>query len=165
MGEWVRYLGIDYGEARIGLAVSDDLGMLAHPLETVAAADREAAIQRIVEVVEEREIQKLVVGLPLRMDGSEGSAAEKVRKFNQQLGAALKREIPIVESDERLTTVMAMEKLHAAGRTEKNSRDRIDQAAAVEILQEYLDIEGGGGGLTGPDDPWAGEADDEWEKG
>ena len=156
MGEWIRVLGIDYGEARIGLAVSDDLGMLAHPLETVAAADREAALRRIVEIVEEREIQKVVVGLPLRMDGSEGSTAEKVRRFNQQLKAALTREVPIIESDERLTTVMAMEKLHAAGRTEKNSRDRIDQAAAVEILQEYLNSQGGG--ILEEMDPWDDEA-------
>ena len=152
MGEWVRYLGIDYGEARIGLAVSDDLGMLAHPLETVPAADREAAIQRIVAIADERGIQKLVVGLPFRMDGSEGRAAEKVRVFNRQLRKALTRDIPIVEADERLTTVIAMEKLHAAGRTEKNSRDRIDQAAAVEILQEYLDSQAASG--MEPIDPW-----------
>jgi len=144
MGDWVRFLGVDYGEARIGLAVSDDLGMLAHPLETVPAADREAAIRRIVEIVDEREIQKVVVGLPLRMDGSEGSVVKKVRKFNQQLKGAFTREVPIVESDERLTTVMAMEKLHAAGRTEKNSRDRIDQAAAAMFALQHEVLAGQG---------------------
>ena len=134
-----RVLGIDHGEARIGLALSDELGMLAHPLETVPGRDVKAAIARIAELVIERRVEKIVLGLPLRMDGSSGTAVEKVRVFRNGLVKSLPENVIIIESDERLTTVSAWEKLHAAGRNEKNSRHLIDQAAAVEILQDYLD--------------------------
>ena len=134
-----RVLGIDHGDARIGLALSDELGMLAHPLETVPGRDVKAAIARIAELVIERRVEKIVLGLPLRMDGSSGTAVEKVRVFRNGLVKSLPENVIIIESDERLTTVSAWEKLHAAGRNEKNSRHLIDQAAAVEILQDYLD--------------------------
>ena len=134
-----RILGIDHGEARIGLAISDELGMLAHPLETVPGRATKAAIARIVELVVEKRVTKIVLGLPLRMDGSVGTAVEKVRKFGKALTKRLPENVVLIESDERLTTVAAWEKLHAAGRNEKNSRHLIDQAAAIEILQDYLD--------------------------
>lgn len=139
MNEFVKALGIDYGDARIGLAASDDLGLLAHPLETVPAVPREDALARIAAVVEVRAIEDLVLGLPLRMDGGEGPAVEKVRRFGKELRARLPASLRFHEVDERLTTVTAMEKLHRAGRNEKNSRGIIDQAAAVEILQDWLD--------------------------
>lgn len=134
-----RTLGIDHGEARIGLAISDELGMLAHPLETVPGRDIKAAIGRIVELVREKNVSTIVLGLPLRMDGSAGTAVEKVRGFAKALTKRLPDSVSLVENDERLTTVSAWEKLHEAGRTEKNSRHLIDQAAAIEILQDYLD--------------------------
>lgn len=134
-----RILGIDHGEARIGLAISDELGMLAHPLETVPGRDVKAAIERIVELVDEKRVAKIVLGLPLRMDGSVGTAVDKVRSFAKALSRQLPANVELIESDERLTTVAAWEKLHAAGRNEKNSRHLIDQAAAIEILQDYLD--------------------------
>ena len=134
-----RILGIDHGEARIGLAISDELGMLAHPLETVPGRNTKAAIARIVELVREKNVSSIVLGLPLRMDGSVGTAVEKVRGFAKALTKQLPDNVALIESDERLTTVAAWEKLHAAGRTEKNSRHLIDQAAAIEILQDYLD--------------------------
>ncbi len=138
-----RMMGIDYGEARIGLALSDALGMLAHPLETVPGQDKKAAVARIADLVKEREVGTVVLGLPLRMDGSEGTAVERVRKFAALLRPLLPESVPIVEVDERLSTVSAMEKMHAAGRNEKNSRRQIDQAAAMEILQDYLDAQAG----------------------
>ncbi len=139
MSEWVRVLGIDYGTARIGLAVSDDLGMMAHPFETVPAAKQEEAIARISEVVAERSIQEVVIGLPLHLNGDEGPAVKGVRRFTKELKAALPDHLVYHEVDERLTTKTAMEKLHQAGRNEKNSKQIIDQAAAVEILQDWLD--------------------------
>lgn len=154
MSEWVKALGIDYGDARIGLAVSDDLGMLAHPLETVAARDRETAIRAIATIVSQREIRDLVIGIPFLADGSEGDAAGKVRRFLKRLLEALPGNLSVHEIDESFTTRVAMEKLHEVGRTEKNSRKMIDQAAAVEILQLWLDRQPGNG--TGPDDPFAG---------
>lgn len=140
-----RVMAIDYGEARIGLALSDELGMLAHPLETVPGQNKKEARARIAALVEEKGVGTVLIGLPLRMDGSEGTAVTKVRAFMKKLKPILAESIEIVEIDERLSTVAAMEKLHAAGRTEKNSRDRIDQAAAMEFLQEYLDARGGQG--------------------
>ncbi|MCF6311454.1 MAG: Holliday junction resolvase RuvX [Verrucomicrobiales bacterium] len=134
-----RAVGIDFGTVRIGVAVSDDLGMLAHPHETVAGENQPEAIARLAEIVKERKAQTVVLGLPLNMDGSEGPAVKKVRKFIELLRKALPEKIEIVEEDERLTTVAASEKLSEAGKSDKNQRDSIDQAAAVEILQGYLD--------------------------
>ncbi len=139
MADWVRALGIDHGAARIGLAVSDDIGLLAHPLETVPATDQERAIARIREIIVERGIRDVVVGLPLHMNGEEGEAVGKVRRFAKRLREVISEEIQFHEVDETLTTKDAMAKLHAAGRNEKNSRSIIDQAAAVEILQRWLD--------------------------
>lgn len=139
MSDWIRALGIDFGRARIGLAASDEIGLLAHPVETVPAADEAAAIGRIVEVVRERNIEDVVIGLPLHANGEEGDAVAGVRKFGKVLRSALPDEIRWHEVDERYTTSVAMEKLHEAGRNEKNSRSIIDQVAAVEILQRWLD--------------------------
>lgn len=139
MSEWVRAMGVDYGTVRIGLAVSDDIGMLAHPLETVPALDPDKAARRIAELVLLRKIQHLVIGLPLHMDGGEGAAVDRVRRFLKRLCPLLDEAVVVYEVDETLTTVSAMEKLHAAGRNAKNSRKIIDQAAAIEILQGWLD--------------------------
>lgn len=138
-----RTLAIDFGQARIGLAISDDLGMMAHPLETVKTKenDHEKAIERIVELVEERDVTLIVVGLPITMSGEEGSAVETVREFSKDLSDAFDGDMDIVEQDERLTTVTAAEKLREAGKNAKNSKDKIDMAAAVEILQGYLDAQ------------------------
>ena len=135
----MRVLGIDHGDARIGLAMSDDLGMLAHPLETVHLKSVADPIAHIAAIVRDRGVTTIVVGLPLRMDGTEGRAVEKVRAFIELLQAALPQEIALITLDERLSTVAAQEQLRAAGRTERNSRNVIDQAAACVILQDYLD--------------------------
>lgn len=139
MNDLIRAMGMDYGTARIGLSVSDDIGMLAHPLETVPAADLERAARRIAELAGLRKIEHLVVGLPLHMNGEEGEAVAGVRRFVALLRPLLPEAISIHEVDERLTTTSAMEKLHQAGRNTKNSRKIIDQAAAIEILQSWLD--------------------------
>jgi putative Holliday junction resolvase len=145
MSDWVRALGIDYGTARIGIAVSDDLGFLAHPLETVAGGDSEKAAARIAELVRLRRIEHLVVGLPLHRNGEEGAAVGRVRAFVALLRPHLSEGITVHEVDEHRTTVSAMEKLHAAGRNAKNSKGIIDKAAAVEILQIWLDQRAGEG--------------------
>lgn len=152
-----RVMALDYGEARMGLALGDELGMLAHPLETVPGQNKRIARERIAALVREKKVSTLLIGLPLRMDGSEGTAVEKVRSFAKKLRPLLPESVEIVEIDERLSTVAAMEKLHAAGRTVKNSRDRIDQAAAMEFLQEYLDSRNGGGLVDEWDEEEAGE--------
>lgn len=134
-------LGIDYGESRIGIAATDEFGLLAHPVETIERR-RGDAVERIAELVAARRVRTLVLGLPLRMDGSEGTAVVKVRAFAARLVARLP-ELPLVYVDETLTTVDAAAKLREAGRRTRHHRAVIDQAAAVEILNLWLD-EGGG---------------------
>jgi putative Holliday junction resolvase len=134
-----RLLGIDFGEARIGVAGSDEIGLMAHPVETIHVREVADPLARIVEICGVRRSQLVVVGLPYRMDGSSGTAAAKVEKFIEKLRKVLPGDIGIVTHDERLTTVEAQAQLHAAGRTVKNSRGVIDQAAAVVILQHYMD--------------------------
>lgn len=129
-------LAIDHGDARIGLAATDELGIGTHPVETIDCRKFEP-IPRILEIIHERKIAVIVLGLPLRMDGSEGTSSTKIRKFGEQLRKHL-GEIPLTFFDERFTTVTATEKLREAGKKAKHQKDIIDQAAALEILRDYL---------------------------
>lgn len=129
-------LGVDYGEARIGIAATDACGILAHPVETIDRAKTDP-VARIAALVAARGIRTLVVGLPLRMDGSEGTAAAKARAFGARLQHALPQ-LPLVFIDETLSTVSADEKLREAGVRAKDRRQSIDQAAAVEILNIWM---------------------------
>ena len=129
-------LGIDHGEARIGIAATDDFGILAHPVETIDQAKGDA-IERIARLTEIRGIRTLVVGLPIRMDGTEGSSAAKVRAFADRLRERIPT-IPLVFVDETLTTATAAGKLREAGRNAKQQKAIIDQAAAVEILNLWM---------------------------
>ena len=130
-------LGIDYGQARIGIAATDACGILAYPVESIHLAQTEP-LARIAELVRKLGIRTLVLGLPLRLDGTEGSACERVRAFGDRLRAHLPG-LPLIYVDEFLTTSIAQEKLHAAGRKAKTFRPIIDQAAAVEILNNWLE--------------------------
>lgn len=129
-------LGIDHGDARIGIAATDDFGILAHPVETIEQAKGDS-VERIAQLVAARKIQTLVLGLPIRMDGSEGSSAVKVRAFGDLLRARIST-IPLVFVDETLTTSTASAKLREAGRKAKQQKSIIDQAAAVEILNTWM---------------------------
>jgi putative Holliday junction resolvase len=132
-------IGIDHGEARIGIAASDALGLLAHPVETVAAHPPSAALDRIVSIVQQRKADCLVIGLPIREDGTEGTAAAKVRRFAAKLAAKLPPAFPIEYQDEYGSTKSAADQLRAAGRRTHRHRLVIDQAAATVILQDWLD--------------------------
>ena len=129
-------LAIDHGDARIGLAATDEFGIGAHPVETIDCRKSEP-IPRLLEVISKRKITAIVLGLPLRMDGSEGTSSAKVRKFGEELRRHL-GEIPLTYFDERFTTVAASDKLREAGKKAKQQKNIIDQAAAVEILKDYL---------------------------
>lgn len=137
-GEQDRHpaLGIDHGEARIGVAATDDFGILAHPVETIDCRTADA-IGRIAELCAIRKIKTLVLGLPVRMDGSEGDSARKVRAFGERLREDIPT-IPLFYVDESLTTMSAATKLREAGRTARKQKDVIDQAAAVEILNTWM---------------------------
>jgi len=130
-------LGIDHGEVRMGLAATDAEGILAHPLETIDRR-RTDPLNRIGEICRQRGIRTLVVGLPVRLDGSEGSNAASVRAFAKKLRAGLPG-LPLVLIDETFTTSTAAEKLREAGIKAKNQRPVIDQAAAVEILNGWME--------------------------
>jgi putative Holliday junction resolvase len=130
-----RILGIDLGRARIGVAVSDELGMLAHPLETIPAS--KDAARRIAELVREKNAERVVVGLPRHMNGSAGEGATDALAFAKKLQTLLTCEV--VMWDERLTTTAASRVLRDSGRRTRDSRQIIDQVAAQMILQGYLD--------------------------
>src|SRR5689334_2065192 len=122
-----RWLGIDLGEARVGLAISDQLGAMAHPLRTVPNSPQ--LLDEICAVVTAEGVGGVVVGLPKNMDGSLGPAAVRAKAFADQLWAKLPA-LQVVLWDERLTTMEAQRTLHAAGRNVKKSRKVIDQVAA-----------------------------------
>ena len=134
-------MGIDLGEARVGVAVADTLGMLAHPRETVRVGPKgeKAVLARLAEIVKADGIGVVVLGLPRNMNGTEGPAAAKARAFAEKLRAATGCEVRL--QDERLTTVAAHKALQASGRNTRQERGVIDQAAAQLILQTYLDAE------------------------
>ena len=138
-----RALGIDLGEARVGVAISDDLGMMAHPRETIAVdrARPAATVQRIVEIATRESIGTIIVGLPRNMNGTDGPASAKAREFAETLRGKLPAGCEVRLLDERMTTVAAQKALHASGRNVKQSRAVIDQVAAQMILQTFLDAE------------------------
>jgi len=129
-------LAIDHGEARIGLAATDDLGIGTDPVETIDCRKTDI-IARLLDIIAERKIQTVVLGLPLRMDGSEGDSSKKVRQFGGKLSSHLQN-IPLIYFDERFTTITAAEKLRSSGKKAKQQKNIIDQAAALEILKDYL---------------------------
>ena len=128
-------LALDFGRARIGVAISDELQLLAHPVETILANER--ATSRVVELVRERNVEHVVVGIPKRMNGQIGTAATEALEFVEKLRAVLP--CPVVTWDERLTTVAAHRALRDAGKKTRHTRGYIDQVAAQMILQSYLD--------------------------
>ena len=130
-----RVLGIDHGDVRIGIAMSDETAFLASPLTTIQ--NGKPAIGEIVALVVEHKVETIVVGLPRNMNGSYGPATEKVRTFIKKLSA--QTDVPIIEWDERLSTVSAHNDLRAAGLDHRKHKEVVDKVAARIILQSYLD--------------------------
>src|SRR5437762_2969717 len=128
-------LAIDFGRARIGAAISDQLQLLAHPLETIPANER--ATSRVAEIVGEKKVDHVVAGMPRQMNGQIGAAANEVLQFVEKLRAILP--CPVVTWDERLTTAAAHRALRDAGKKTRDTRRYVDQVAAQMILQSYLD--------------------------
>lgn len=130
-----RILGVDLGQARIGVAVSDELGLLAHPVETIAAG--KDAARRIAQIVQEKDAERVVIGLPRHMNGSVGAGATDALAFARTVQGLVSCEV--VTWDERLTTTAANRALRESGRKSRDSRKFVDQVAAQMILQGYLD--------------------------
>lgn len=140
----MRYLGIDLGRARIGLALADDVLRTARPHSMVPRRSDAADLAAIGEVARAYEVERAVVGLPLNMDGSEGASARFARGFAGKLGAALG--VPVELHDERLSTFEAEGRLRDQGVRARDQRALIDAEAAAVILQGWLD----GPGREGP---------------
>ena len=135
-----RLLGIDYGLVRVGVAISDPLGMTAQPVTTLKASSTDQLITQIGGIVSERVIRKIVVGLPINMDGSEGPAAQGAREFADMLEARL--DVEVVLWDERLSTVRAERAMLEGNLSRAKRARRRDVIAAQFILQSYLDAQG-----------------------
>jgi putative holliday junction resolvase len=138
----MRTLAIDHGQRRIGLALSDAGGKLASPLEVLNVTSEANAIQTILELVEKEDVRRIVVGLPLNMDGSAGKSAKVTADFGRQLSARAGREVIFV--DERLSTFEAEQTLIDRRRggekiTRKGKKRKLDAIAAARFLQEFLD--------------------------
>lgn len=133
----VRVAAIDLGKARVGIAVSDDLGLLAHPRPFLDGKNRKPLLAALVAMVREEGIQRFLLGLPLEMTGEEGPAAQRIMRFAQELANASGVEIELV--DERLTTVEAAQQLRASGISAREGKGLVDGVSAAVILQSWLD--------------------------
>ena len=131
----MRLLGIDYGEKYIGIAVTDELSIAAHPLTTVICDKTE--FDRINELVRKYEVNKIIIGLPKNMDGSSGKSVDRVITFADELKKVIS-DIPIEFIDERLTTREAEERLIGLGVSRKKKKSKINQLSACIILESYL---------------------------
>ena len=133
----MRYLGIDFGSKRIGLAISDELGIIAGKYGTLERKGVKTDTGKIAAIVQEENVRKIVVGFPINMDGSIGNSARRVEDFIKALQPHL--DIPIETWDERLSTVSAQKVLIKGDVRRKKRKKVVDQLAAVIILQNYLD--------------------------
>ena len=131
-----RILAVDWGERRIGLAVSDPQGIIATGLETLVVRGNADALARIAAIASEREVVRIVVGLPLLMSGERGEAAENAQRFADALAA--RTGLAVDTYDERLTSALSERRLREVGTRRGRSRGRVDQGAAVALLESYL---------------------------
>jgi putative Holliday junction resolvase len=132
-----RTCGLDLGDARVGVAIDDELGFLAHPRGALDARNQHRLLEAIRALADDQDVARFVVGLPLDMHGGEGEAARKARAMAQRVADATGR--PVEMWDERLTTVQANRALAASEVRGKKAREHIDEAAACVILQSWLD--------------------------
>jgi putative Holliday junction resolvase len=133
----MRILALDHGTKRIGVAISDDLKMIAQPLEFIPAEPLAVFVTRLKDIIREKEVELILVGIPRNMDGSYGPAAQKAQEFVAMLKEGLT--IPIKTWDERLTSVQANRFLIEAGMRREKRKIKVDQTAAAILLQSYLD--------------------------
>ena len=133
----MRVLGLDVGDVRIGMAVSDETATLATGIATFTRIGPRKDVKAVAALVREREVAEVVVGLPRTLAGTVGPQAEKVLAFMHDLERALP--VPVVSWDERFTTAMATQALIEGGVSRRDRKDKIDRVAAVLILQSYLD--------------------------
>jgi putative Holliday junction resolvase len=132
-----RYIGLDYGGRRIGVALSDPGGIIAQPADTLVVENLADAVNQVCRYVSERNIAGIVLGLPVNMSGDQSAAAEEVRKFADRLRRRCP--VPVHYEDERLSSRQAESVLHSYGRKIKGNKEKIDRISAAIILQSFLD--------------------------
>lgn len=133
----MRILGIDFGEKRIGLAISDPAGRVAVPLATLERRNDRSAVRQIAEIARREGVERLVLGEPVGLDGERGEAAERVERFGRKLAEV--SGLPLEKIDEALTTVEAAGRLRQAGIDPRRQPERLDALAAQILLQDALD--------------------------
>ena len=133
-----RVMGVDVGTVRVGLALSDATGTLASPLETLRRAKNGSDVDRLAALVVEHEVAEVVVGEPVHLSGASGASADDASNYAQELADRIP-DVPVILIDERLSTVTAASHLREGGIDSRKQRSVIDQAAAVVILQQFLD--------------------------
>lgn len=153
----MRVLGIDYGTVRIGVAVSDEDGERAAPVRTIPRADDAAAARLIVDEAKQHDAAQVVLGLPLKLDGTEGDAARRARALGRKLETA---GLKVVYWDERLTTAAAERVLKEQGLDAVKRREVVDQVAATMLLQSWLDARAAQAVQHAPKERWRSETDD-----
>jgi putative Holliday junction resolvase len=131
-----RILAVDWGERRVGLAVSDPQGIIATGLRTLVVRGAADAIAKVAAIATEHEVERIVVGLPLLMSGKRGSAAESAQRFADAL--ATRTGLAVDTYDERLTSALSERRLREVGERRGRTRTRVDQGAAVALLESYL---------------------------
>lgn len=132
-------LGLDISDTRIGVALSDALGVAAHPLCTLTRKNRKIDLIAISDLVSIHKVEGIVVGLPLTADGSVGAQAQKIQRFGRRLAQVL--ELPVEFQDERFTTAEAEDVLRELDKDPETHKELIDEVAAVLILRDYLNIQ------------------------
>jgi putative Holliday junction resolvase len=135
----MRALGLDIGKRRIGVAVSDPLGLIARPVETLRAVSLNADVERVAELARELEADLIVIGDPLHMSGDPGAMSNRAHRFGEKLAEV--SGLPVEYCDERLTTVEAQRILEDSGVPLRKVREQIDAVAAAVILQSYLNTQ------------------------
>jgi putative Holliday junction resolvase len=138
----MRMLSLDVGDRRVGVALSDETGLIATPLEVIHRTSKASDFARLIQLVREQGARELVVGHPLNADGSAGPQARRIERYAAALQDALRAEglgVSLVLWDEGLSTQRAQETMIASGRKARDRRTRIDAVAAAVILQDYLD--------------------------
>lgn len=138
----MRAAAVDFGTVRVGLAVGDELGLMAHPRPFLDGRDPSRVVRELAALADAESIAIFLVGLPKSLGGEEGPAARRARRFARRLATATKARIVLV--DERLTTREAQHRLRAQGLDARAQRERIDSAAAAVLLQSWLDRNPGG---------------------
>jgi putative Holliday junction resolvase len=133
----MRAAAVDLGKVRVGLAVSDELGLLAHPRPYLDGKNPGRLVEELARLADDEQIEVFLVGLPRTLSGSEGPPARRARRFADKLKERTKRSVELV--DERLSTREARGKLRAGGASDREARARIDSASAAVLLQSWLD--------------------------